>query len=124
VGIVHHPELAAQLAAAGCQVTHFDLTAQKNIQLRADGYPYLQLLARAGNLPLENQTLDQLYFTAHDDVTEFATEILEALRVLKNGGQAIIQTNGRDTAAACQLAGIDLAGDESALTIILTRDNS
>ncbi len=100
IGVAGNAALAAQLAGAGHHVTHFDLSAQKNVQRPIGDMGYKHFLARPGNLPVKNQTLDQLYFTAHENNDEFAGELLEALRVLKPGGHAVIQAAGADIASA------------------------
>jgi len=99
IGIVNDSTLAAELASAGNIITHFDLAAQKNIHRASGGMRYRQYLARASNLPLENQALDYLYFTADENTDEFAGEILEALRVLKIGGTAIIKNAAKNIEA-------------------------
>jgi len=121
IGIVNNAALAAELGAAGHDVTHFDLTAQKNIQKPIAGMQYRQFLARMTNLPLENQTLDYLVFTADTDANEFAAELLEALRVLKIGGCAVITTADQDTALAFAKAKLAAPTGSPVNTLILTR---
>ena len=85
---------------------------------------YKQYIARAGNLPIENNTLDALYFTADANVDEFAGELLEALRILKSGGQAVIETSGADITAACARAKLSPPSgvpDGSGAILTLTR---
>lgn len=122
VGIVLNPALADQAASAGCNVTHFDSEAQKNIHIKLNGMSYRQYLARPSNLPAENQSFDQLFFTASADAMEFAGELLEALRVLKTGGHAFIRMTA-DTdvlAAAFDLAQLPHPSGSGA-DLILTR---
>jgi len=97
IGIANDSALAAQMAVAGNTVINFDLFAQKNIQRPVPGMNYCQYLARPSNLPIENQTLDYLHFTADEDANEFAGEMLEALRVLKIGGAAVIKNIPQNT---------------------------
>lgn len=124
IGVANNAALAMQFSAAGHAIIHFDLLQQKNIQRPLDGMAYRQFVARPSNLPVENQILDQLHFTADANANEFAGELLEALGVMKVGGQAVIHITAaaRDaTAAAFAKANLPPPAGEPAETIILAR---
>lgn len=103
--VVNDAARAGLLANEGHEVTHADPHRQKNVQKPVTDLNYEQYLARPTNLPAKNYSVEVLYFTAHGNQDEFAAELIEAARILKSGGHAVVQTEGQDVSAAFKRAG-------------------